>query len=330
MQISRTTTHQVCCITRTSNYPPANGPAKGLCDCSHVDRWCSLTWSRKDKTLVEILDRLKSLEGKVDELNIRGTAPASMYGTGVPTAPPLPHTSSTNSIEPSRSSSWPPPSTGRTFQPGTQSTPQKSQYEYVSGAYKMLTWPFVQNFLQGAASESSQIDFASIQKGGPGIILGMRPESATLPADTLASEDHLSVLDPSIAGTDKMHFGTTHLTWETVRQQSKAYFDNFNMLYPIVDRQLFQTQILPLVATCGFDGSINSTLALLVLSLGEVAISSTKNESLAGHTGRPRGLKGGSPGRPPGLLLFNEARKRMGFNLTDCSVQNVQIFALAS
>lgn len=34
--------------------------------------------------------------------------------------------------------------------------------------------------------------------------------------------------------------------------------------------------------------------------------------------------------RPPGLLFFNEARKRMGFNLTECSLENVQIFALAA
>ena len=45
---------------------------------------------------------------------------------------------------------------------------------------------------------------------------------------------------------------------------------------------------------------------------------------------RPSGLRGGSLERPPGLVFFNEARNRIGFVLTECDLENVQIFSLAA
>lgn len=254
----------------------------------------------------------------------------SSYGGPIP--PRLLHQASSSlSDEPSNSGSWPPSSTTHAPQDTPRGVSPKPHYEYISGAYKMLSWPFVQSLFEASDFES-RVEFASIPKEGPAIMLGVRPHSAPLPLDTLSMDttDDLSALDPSIGNSGKMGFGTASLNWDTIHRQSKAYFDTFNLLYPIIDRQSFQTQVLPVVTTHGFDESINSTLALLVLSLGEVAIGSIGEGTSVISQGRPSGLKGGSPGRPPGLLLFNEARKRMGFNLTECSIENVQIFALAA
>ncbi|KAF3067022.1 hypothetical protein GL218_08823 [Daldinia childiae] len=97
-----------------------------------------------------------------------------------------------------------------------------------------------------------------------------------------------------------------------------------------MDRQVFLSEVLPAMASHGFDESSSSTLTCLVFALGEVAISAVQGAPLGRYKGRPSGIRGGTIERPPGLVFFNEARKRMGFNLTECSLQNVQIFALAA
>lgn len=116
-----------------------------------------------------------------------------------------------------------------------------------------------------------------------------------------------------------------------MQRLSKAYFDTFNLLFPILDRQFFMSDTLPSLFNRGFGQGITSTIAFLVFALGEVAIAGTEGLPIHvhSHNGRPSGIRGGSKGEPPGLDLFNEARKRMGFNLTECSLENVQIFALA-
>ncbi|KAH8197164.1 hypothetical protein TruAng_008657 [Truncatella angustata] len=269
-----------------------------------------------------------NLERKVDELSIRGTAPSSQFEP-LPRHPHQTHGSDSLSAEPSRSNSWPPTSTANPHASLRRNTSSKSHYEYVSGAYKMLTWPFVQRLFETMQFDSSQINFASLQKDGLAIMMGLRPGPPPLSTDTFGTQI-LESLGPSISGHQEMTFGPIDLSWETISRQSKAYFDTFNLLYPVVDRQSFQTRILPMVTNHGFDEGMESTLALLVLSLGEVAIAGTEGEPLVIFRGHPSGVKGGSPGRPPGSQLFNEARKRMGFNLTDFSLENVQLFVLAS
>ncbi|KAK9417191.1 hypothetical protein SUNI508_08995 [Seiridium unicorne] len=287
--------------------------------------------TKKDKTLVEILERLRSLEGKVDELSIRGIVPSSSHGRR-PTHPSQEPGPSSTSIETSQSKSWPPFSDGDIPSSAVMGRSEHPQYEYVSSAHKILSWPFVQRVLAATPFESAEINFASLHKDGLAMLMGLRPHSATLPLDTLDRQapDHLSPLDPSISGPQEMASSPTRLSWDMIHSRSKAFFDTFNLMYPIIDRHSFRTQILPLVSAHGFDNTIDSTLALLVLCLGEVAIAGIGGDPLVVFRGRPSGMKGGTPGRPPGLVLFNEARKRMGFNLTEYSIENVQLFALAS
>jgi len=122
---------------------------------------------------------------------------------------------------------------------------------------------------------------------------------------------------------------STQLDWDNMQRLSKAYFDSINLLYPILDRQSFFSETIPSLLNDGFDHGISSTIAFLVFALGEVAIESSAGHPIHVHNGRPSGIKGGSIDQPPGLALFNEARSRMGFNLTECSLENIQVFALA-
>lgn len=144
-----------------------------------------------------------------------------------------------------------------------------------------------------------------------------RPESQGLPSEgTMRTERSPGLL--------------TTLTWENVRMWSQAYFDTMNLFYPILDRQSFMQETLPSLYRSGFSNSISSTIALLVFALGEVSLEGREGAPVHVYNGRASGVKGGSKAHPPGLSLFNEARSRMGFDLTECSLENVQIFALAS
>ncbi|KAI6087819.1 hypothetical protein F4821DRAFT_99964 [Hypoxylon rubiginosum] len=283
--------------------------------------------TKKDKTLVEILERLKNLEGnlrnldgKVDSLSSRGTLPLSIYGPLHTNPPPV-------ALDASRSSAWP----AGNIHLQTPASPRDVQY--VSATHKMLSWPFIQQILE---NKNPNTDLPRLEKDGAAMLLGLQGRPATLPRSmydpvNLSSEGTTIPLQvASGSQVEGMQASGLSMTWETMQRLSKSYFDTFNLIYPIMDRQLFQTEVLPAIASHGFDESSSSTLACLVFALGEVAMSAVQGAPITSYKGRPSGIRGGTLERPPGLLFFNEARKRMGFNLTECSLENVQMFALAA
>ncbi|KAI1807632.1 hypothetical protein F4811DRAFT_446564 [Daldinia bambusicola] len=287
--------------------------------------------TKKDKTLVEILERLKSLEGglrnldgKVDNLNARGTLPLSIYGPSQSNPPPA-------SLDPGQPSPWPP--TNVHIQPTAISAASPRAVQYVSATHRMLSWPFLQQVLE---NKVPSLDLTSLEKDGAAMLLGLQGRIASLPTNIygsphLGSEGaSMSLQVPSGSQVEGLQTSGLSINWETMQRLTKSYFDTFNLIYPIMDRQVFLSEALPAIASRGFDESSSSTLTCLVFALGEVAISAVQGAPLATHKGRPSGLRGGTVERPPGLLFFNEARKRMGFNLTECSLENVQIFALAA
>jgi hypothetical protein len=115
-----------------------------------------------------------------------------------------------------------------------------------------------------------------------------------------------------------------------MHQLATAYFDTFNLMYPFMDRQDFISDTLTKVHTEGFGGDPDSVIALLVFALGELAIEGSRGDPIEVYKGRPSGVRGGTAAKPPGLALFNEARKRIGFVLTDRDLENVQIYSLAA
>ncbi|OTB19643.1 hypothetical protein K445DRAFT_53054 [Daldinia sp. EC12] len=268
--------------------------------------------TKKDKTLVEILERLKSLEGglrnldgKVDSLNARGTFPLSIYGPSQSNPPPA-------SLDPGQSTPWPPPPNVH-IQPAAISPASPRDVQYVSATHRMLSWPFLHQVLE---NKVPNLDLTSLEKDGAAMLLGLQAS--------------MSLQVSSAGQVEGLQSGGLSINWETMQRLTKSYFDTFNLIYPIMDRQLFLSEVLPTIASRGFDESSSSTLTCLVFALGEVAISAVQGAPLATYKGRPSGIRGGTAERPPGLLFFNEARRRMGFNLTECSLENVQIFALAA
>ncbi|KAJ9137878.1 Sterol uptake control protein 2 [Pleurostoma richardsiae] len=279
--------------------------------------------TKKDRTLVEILDRIKALEDKIDSLGIQGRA-SSVYG-------PLAGSTSLQS-----SSSTSVPIASPTFPPTLQSADSSGSitgtaYRYVSSVHQMLAWPIFQQLLQNASPRIPNFNSGSIEQDGLGLVLGVHHGPGALPLP--AVEPFIQAMHPmDVSGHAATPTTAPHLTspldWDTVQRLSTSYFDSFNLLYPIVDRENFFSTLHMFMADV-LDGGIAATLAYLVFALGEVALAATKGQPLNVFNRRPSGVKGGNASQPPGLAFFNEARRRMGFNLTECTVENVQIFALA-
>lgn len=278
--------------------------------------------TRKDKTLVEILDRLKSLEGKIDRIPTRPLPPTG-FGPYQPSPSSQPsfvtdEPSNYSSLRASQKSS-PAGGTGRS-QP----------YRHASAAHKMLTWPAVQQMLLVIMPNSSA-DLQHLESEGSAFIVRLQRHMPSLPLDVhLRSHEFGGMLTQATrtAGAERVTF--PDLTYDIMIRLANSYFDSFNLLYPFMDRQTFLSDTITKVSSEGFNGDNESAIALLVFALGELANEGSRGLPVSGYHGRPSGVRGGTVERPPGLALFNEARKRMGFVLTECVLENVQIFSLAA
>lgn len=241
-----------------------------------------LTICRKDKTLVEILDRLKSLEGglrnldgKVDSLNARGTLPMSIYGLIQPPPPPP------AAVDAGRPSTW--QATNVHLQTATIPPATPRDVRYVSATHKMLSWPFIQQILE---NKVPGLDLASLEKDGAAVLLGLQSRTTSLPTNIYEST-HIGAEGTSLplqvapaSRADELQAEGLSMDWETIQRLTKSYFDTFNLIYPIMDRQLFQSEVLPAITSHGLDESSSSTLACLIFALGEVAISAVQGQPI--------------------------------------------------
>ncbi|KAK0751659.1 hypothetical protein B0T18DRAFT_457602 [Schizothecium vesticola] len=282
--------------------------------------------TKKDKTLLEILDRIKGLEAKVDSLNLRNTfaSPTAVHGH-------LPPGPTTGSDAPMSLSGHPLSGTAYSLHDASSTTSGTDEhFKYVCSVHQMLAWPAIRQVLAAAQQKLPTIDLGAVEREKPaGLFQLGSTASRSLPTHT---PYRVMGPGPTANGPTPTFLPITmsDLNWDSMQRLSKAYFDSFNLLCPVLDRHFFLSSTLPSVFSEGFSQDMASTIAFLVFALGEVALAGSSGPPIHVSNRRPSGVKGGSKDIPPGLDFFNEARKRMGFNLTDCSIENVQIFFLAS
>lgn len=106
-------------------------------------------FSRKDNTLVEILDRLKNIEGKVDQIPTGASIPA---GFGLLQTSPYSQLSLGPNIDPP--AIYAASSVQFSKQLSSGSNGPNRSYQDTFAANKMLTWPAVQQLLQQATLSS--------------------------------------------------------------------------------------------------------------------------------------------------------------------------------
>jgi hypothetical protein len=279
--------------------------------------------TKKDKTLVEILDRLKSLEGKVDRIPTNRPPP----GFGPLQSSPSSQPSFNPEVE---AGSYSASSVRPSQQPSPSGIGRSQPYRHASAAHKILTWPAIQQLLL-QAHPSNLGDLKSLEQDGSNFIVRMQKGQKDLPLDEALQEwPFVGMQTPATRASGGARTTFPALTREVMHRLATTYFDTFNFLYPFMDRQNFISDTLTRVHTEGFDGDIDSVIALLVFALGELTIEGSRGTPISSEKNRPSGVRGGSSQKPPGLALFNEARKRIGFVLTGCDLENVQIFSLAA
>jgi hypothetical protein len=184
-----------------------------------------------------------------------------------------------------------------------------------------------QLFLQALPSNIG--DLKIMEQDGAAFIMRIQEGMPKLPLDeAVADRPFVGMQSQASRAAGGARTTIPRLTQEVMHTLANAYFDTFNFLYPFMDRQNFISDTLTKVHTEGFDCDTDSVIALLVFALGELAVEGYRGTPIEVYKERASGVRGGTASKPPGLALFNEARKRVGFVLTDCELENVQIYCL--
>jgi len=148
----------------------------------------------------------------------------------------------------------------------------------------------------------------------------------SLPETT--GNEKLGLKDPSYSTQTG---GVESLSVYRIRHLVDVYFNSYNIIHPLLDRDVFEMEMLEPAIRCDFQSnSSQSCIVLHVLALAEMALDGPFETS--GPTTAPStpssALANGPPDHPPGLTLFNEARGRFGIVMYECSLENVQIYLL--
>lgn len=200
-------------------------------------------------------------------------------------------------------------------------------YQHITTPHKVLLWPAI--YMQLIPLQAHGLDDFNqlLQEGTPWFLR----HELVKDDEVLSCNAGINSI-PVVEGPHSSVSGTRvifpDLTMDMMADYSRNYFNTFNMLWPILDREIFNREILRKVSRDGFaEGDSRSTMALLVFALGKLASEGVAGPPIDGHRS---GIRGGSAKVPPALEIFNEARRRLGFIMTRTSVENIQCLLLAA
>ncbi|KAF2086496.1 hypothetical protein K490DRAFT_44350 [Saccharata proteae CBS 121410] len=286
-------------------------PKCGLCQRVGADcHYREPQPTKKDKTLMYILDSLVRVESKVDLIGKEVAPTSAAFESASPISPqsgPQERKPSSTEVD------------GANF---------PKAYVHVTTPHKVLLWPYISSQLSDFQINVEEDLQALMQEGTPWFLRQeMQKNPQILPSDVGLTPTRLESAPPTIGPRNSF----LELTPEKMHHYATLYFNSFDVLYLLLDRTDFIERVLPYVARNGFgDGDCDSIVALMVFALGKLAIDGTYGTPLEISPGVESGLRGGSIERPPGLDIFNEARRRFGFVATQCSLENIQALLLSA
>lgn len=291
-----------------------------------------LTSIRKDKSIQQMIDQLCRMENKINVIGQTVVPSSTTFdaaetygspGSGIsPMSPPSPRLSRAETFS--------------SFQ-HEQANPSEvtTSFRHLTAPHKILLWPKIYEFLRKSGADGHEMLKLLDKEGTPWLLhLELEKHKKVLPCDA-----HLSSIPSSIPSNIPSTGMTTPLSRvrfdvlneELMLKCQESYFNTFNVLYPLLDRADFDRNVYPDVLANGFGyGDFNSIIALLVFSLGKMAYDGVWGDPISDTNGSPSGIRGGSASRPPGLDMFNEARKRLGFIATQTSLENIVILQLTA
>lgn len=269
--------------------------------------------------MVHILDTLTRLETKFDNLALAGSAATPETRTsGGPRA----------SVSQSSSSSSRPYRSEQEYDAQQFSFQLQQGYHHLTVPHKIVLWPSIYiHLINSGIAAASDLQYV-LQEGTPWFIRQeMAARRAALPVEAGLASFALSGREPGAGARSRIAFN--HLDLQRIQEYCDAYFNSFNIISPVLNRETFMAETISTILQHGFgDGEADTVIALLVFALGQVAIEGVFERPISMVNGAPSGFRGGTIDSPPGLELFNEARKRIGFISTQMTLESVQAMLL--
>ncbi|KJY00562.1 C6 finger domain protein [Zymoseptoria brevis] len=290
-------------------------PKCGLCRRLNVDcQYREPLPTKKDKTMVHILDTLIRLENKFDNLALTSASNTSESTT------PGARGSTRQSVTPDN----------RQNEYGVARYPLEREqgHHHLTVPHKIVLWPSIYIHLVSSGIEATSDLQYVLQDGTPWFLR----KEMTSHKVALAIGEQLTTypVNPRTqTPTSTGRYGYNDLTVPKIQEYCDAYFSSFNILSPILNHEVFEAETLGLILREGFrDGEAESVLTLFVIALGQVALDGVFERPISMVNGTPSGFRGGTARSPPGLDVFNEARRRSSIISTDMTLENVQILLL--
>jgi hypothetical protein len=202
----------------------------------------------------------------------------------------------------------------------------RNGYQHLTPPHKLFIWPEVHNYLK-QYDPGIDAELQRIRVEGSAFFIKKEVQkypNALLPDVHLISKPVGASQGTALKG-GFVEFPA--LTYDRLVTLAEAYFMTFYCTHPAVDPAEFKAETLATVLRQGFGLACeDSVIVLMVCALGEMAIEGTTGPRWKGTPNS--GIRGGSLERPPGLVFFNEVRRRLGFISTANSVKSVQILIL--
>lgn len=208
-------------------------------------------------------------------------------------------------------------------------------YQHITAAHKTLLWPAVINLLRQIGSPQVE-EIQNLLSKGTAWLLALetnkRAEIKTTSQDSGGLDAHPSRVStgPPTTGDFVPHAPEVfpNLNEAKLRARSQAYFEICNPMVPVIDDVTYYRESMAHVLRNGFShGDPHSLLVLGVVALGTVAEEGVRGTPLK-LEGRQSGLRGGSADQLPGREAFGAFKKRIGYVVTDTTIESVQILLL--
>ncbi|KAK1975499.1 hypothetical protein LZ30DRAFT_356589 [Colletotrichum cereale] len=300
-------------------------PTCGYCSKAQLEcDYGSPKPTKKDKTLVELLDLVTNINQHTSHIP-EISAQLLILRDSIPTLLP---TESSASSDGASSTATMQPSSGLSLTPRHQAARR-----YAPAVDRILFWPAVRQTLENVRPKIPGIQAIFQGPESSSVLFEQRGDPRRLfrgGLESLGAQDRISL---AIAPDDPRPLQMTSISPHIIAERIRIYFNTFNRIHPVLDRQYFMEVVFPGVLHNRFCEDAASTLLCLVMALAEVAIADVSGRGFSAFQSH----QDGDPGdprdyieyRPPGIEFFNEARRRLGFSVGECSLENIQMFILA-
>lgn len=208
-----------------------------------------------------------------------------------------------------------------------QDSPHKLLQSRIGRPHKVILWPAIHSRLRAAGVSGLDIIIHNVLGGSPWLLRldPMRFTERTPIAPSIPTRPEL----PSSTAAGIPHYAeqVPELLEENLIDYSNAYFDSYNVLFPVFERKSFMENRLPVVVRRGFGyDDPDATIVLGIAALGKMVDKGLSDQDLS--NGAISSASCHRQNRMPGAEIFHAFQKRVGGTAKGCAIEVVQIALL--